>query len=124
MYTVTIDSAGFTATAQVAITIKSQISIESVEATNVTCYGASNGAARLNLSGVTNSGYYLWSNGSTTPAITNIAAGNYAVSAADATGCSVSATIPVVRLVMYMPGPMAVLPLRFLPFRRVPIPLP
>lgn len=54
------------------------------------------GSATINATGGDSPYEYLWSTGSTTNSISGVAAGNYAVSVADAIGCSVTATANIV----------------------------
>lgn len=58
---------------------------------NVSCNGLQNGSADLNVSGVTSNIQYLWSEGSTTEDLTDLAAGNYSVLISDEYGCTYSA---------------------------------
>ncbi|MBC7487245.1 MAG: gliding motility-associated C-terminal domain-containing protein [Cytophagaceae bacterium] len=56
--------------------------------TNVTCNGGSNGTISLTtISGGTAPYTFLWSNGATTPNVSGLAAGAYAVTVTDANGC-------------------------------------
>ncbi|WP_346319332.1 MBG domain-containing protein [Chitinophaga sp. YIM B06452] len=58
--------------------------------TNVSCFGGTNGGASLAPSGGTAPYNYLWSNGATASAITNVAAGNYTYNVTDNNGCTAS----------------------------------
>jgi len=53
----------------------------------VACFGGSTGSITTQLSGGTTPYTYSWSNGATTPNISNLAAGIYSVSVVDAGGC-------------------------------------
>ncbi|MFN5182398.1 MAG: T9SS type A sorting domain-containing protein [Bacteroidota bacterium] len=66
--------------------------ITSGGAINVTCNGGNNGSIALNISGGTN---ILWSNGATTPFISNLSAGVYDLVLSDPTGCVVNASYTV-----------------------------
>jgi large repetitive protein len=55
--------------------------------TNVTCNGACNGTATVNVTGGSGTITYAWSNGQATPIATNLCAGIYNVNATDQNGC-------------------------------------
>ncbi|MFN5621179.1 MAG: T9SS type A sorting domain-containing protein [Flavobacteriales bacterium] len=55
---------------------------------NPTCAGLSNGFISVNAAGTSSPFSYSWSNGSSTSAINNVAAGAYSVTISDALGCS------------------------------------
>ncbi len=89
-YSVTVtDANGCTASAnatltQPAATLNTTIST----ASNVSCYGLSNGSLNLNVTGGTSPYSYNWSNGATTQNISGLTAGTYTVSVTDANGCT------------------------------------
>jgi gliding motility-associated-like protein len=56
--------------------------------TNVSCFGNNSGSIILNVSGGTAPYTFNWSNGAITQNLSNIPAGNYAVTITDANGCS------------------------------------
>jgi gliding motility-associated-like protein len=56
---------------------------------NVTCFGLSNGFANAAVAGGTAPYSFLWSNGTTSPTITNVSAGNYFVDIFDFNGCTI-----------------------------------
>lgn len=62
--------------------------------TAATCVG-SNGAIDISVSGGTPLYNYVWSNGSVTEDITNLAPGNYTVNISDVSGCSITETYVV-----------------------------
>lgn len=57
--------------------------------------GAATGSATVNVTGGAGPFTYLWSNGNTNATATNLAAGNYTVTATDGGGCTVVATVTV-----------------------------
>ena len=61
--------------------------VSNVIPTNITCFGANNGSAIVFNSGGTPPLSILWSNGSTTNSVSNLAPGNYNVTVTDANGC-------------------------------------
>jgi gliding motility-associated-like protein len=67
----------------------------SVAVTNAKCFGATNGAVDLTVTGGTPGFTYLWSNGTLTEDLGNVAAGLYSVTITDINLCtsSVSATV-------------------------------
>lgn len=69
-------------------------SLESVK--NVSCNGDKSGIVNITVSGGTSPYLYKWSNGANTQDLTEIGAGSYSVSIADANGChgkAISATV-------------------------------
>ncbi len=60
--------------------------------TNVACAGDTTGSIFVSANNVTAPVTYTWSNGETTSGINNLAAGNYDLTVADATGCFVTST--------------------------------
>lgn len=64
-------------------------------ATSPDCFGDTNGAAAVVVSGGTMPFSYLWNTGSTDPELLNIPAGTYMVTVTDAAGCSGTATVGV-----------------------------
>ena len=63
--------------------------------TNVTCNGASTGAAAVAATGGSTPYTYSWSNGQSTSGISNLAAGNYSVVVTNAVGCSSTQTVAI-----------------------------
>lgn len=98
-YSVVItDASGCTAAASAVVTQPPALQV-ALQVTDVTCFGASNGAVTANVSGGTptssNTYSYNWNNNSTLSAIQNISAGNYTVTVTDAANCLASATAVV-----------------------------
>lgn len=91
-YTVTADSAGYTATASATITVHPAVNLSAGTPTGVSCHGGSNGSATVTPSGGTPSFNYTWSNSETSATATNLSAGTYTVTVRDAAGCSATAT--------------------------------
>jgi len=90
-YSVTItDTNGCTVSKNFVITQPSAALAATTTQTNVLCNGNSPGSAGVTASGGTAGYTYLWSNGATTAAISNVASGNYSVTITDTNGCTVS----------------------------------
>lgn len=87
-YTVTVsDASGCTTTTQANV-VNSNAFMVMFSTTNPTCNGVANGGIVSQLSGGSGNFIYKWSNGSTSPTISNVAAGNYTLTVTDAAGCS------------------------------------
>jgi len=94
-YSVTVsDAAACTASASFTITAPSGITI-SGSANATTCSDSNNGSISITAAGGTGNKTYVWSNGSTTAAINNLAPGNYTVTVTDAAGCTANASYTV-----------------------------
>ncbi|MBI2966974.1 MAG: T9SS type A sorting domain-containing protein, partial [Bacteroidetes bacterium] len=88
-YTVTVtDAASNTATDSVTITQPPALAITTFNPTFITCNGDSDGGMNPGYFGGTPPYTYLWSNGDTTGAITNLTAGTYTFTITDANGCT------------------------------------
>ena len=95
IYTATItDASGCTVTNTVAIT-EPPVLTATLNPTNITCSGLSNGSATVNASGGTPGYSVLWSNSQTTPVATNLVAGTYTATITDAGGCTVTNTVSI-----------------------------
>ncbi|MCE7926862.1 MAG: T9SS C-terminal target domain-containing protein, partial [Haliscomenobacteraceae bacterium CHB4] len=60
---------------------------------DASCFGAADGAAAVVAAGGDGSYSFLWSNGETTPAVANLPAGIYSVTATDDENCTATATV-------------------------------
>ena len=93
-YTVTVtDASGCSAITTATVTQPSNINAISAAVAD-TCSKGVGGAAAMAAGGI--APYtYLWNNGQSTSAATNLAAGNYTCTVTDANGCSVSTVVSV-----------------------------
>ncbi|NBV68260.1 MAG: hypothetical protein EBR74_06955, partial [Flavobacteriia bacterium] len=80
------DANGCTNSTSISVTQPSLL-VSNVVPTQITCFGANNGAAIVFYSGGTAPYSVLWSNGLTTNSVNNLAPGNYTVNVSDANGC-------------------------------------
>ena len=90
-YTATVTDANGCTTSN-SINISQPVAALSLSSNNthVACFGNSSGSSVITPSGGTTPYTYLWSNGSTTAGITNLASGTYTVTVTDAKGCTAS----------------------------------
>ncbi len=103
-YTVTVEDAnGCTAVQTVTVNSFNCALTATISATNVSCFGANNGTATVNVSNGTPPYVYQWNTGDTTATITGLAPGNYTVSVTDDAGCPLQLSVAVT-------GPTALLP--------------
>ena len=95
-YTLTVtDSKGCTQTASATVA-RSTLSDSLVNATNISCYGGSNGAITVGASGGTTPYTYTWSqNVSSTSSASGLSAGAYTVTITDFGGCSSTASATI-----------------------------
>jgi hypothetical protein len=98
-YTVTVVSGGGTGCSKTfTVSISSSPAISAINATpnNVICNGLATGSISIaDVSGGTPPFTFLWSDGATTQNRSGLAAGNYSLTATDASGCSVSSATPI-----------------------------
>lgn len=87
------DSKGCTATAQVTITQSTGIVVSASQTIHPTCTGSANGSITVSVTGGNSPYTYAWNNGTTTATISNLAAGNYTVTAKDASGCTAQLSV-------------------------------
>ncbi len=95
-YNLTVtDAFGCVATLSLVITQPASALSASATPVNTSCFGSTNGGVTLSVSGGTANYTYLWSNGTTSQNLTNVAAGNYQVTVTDARGCTAISTATV-----------------------------
>ena len=99
-YTVT-DSNGCTTTGSVTITAPGSM-YATVTGVNALCYGGSTGSATAVASGGTAPYTILWSNASTTFALTGLSAGTYTAVVTDANGCTANVSVEISQPTMLM----------------------
>ena len=89
-YTVTVtDAAGQTATAQAVVGQPTALASSISSQTNVGCFGGTNGAATVSVSGGTPTYSYSWApSGGSAATATGLTAGTYTVTITDANGCT------------------------------------
>lgn len=87
------DANGCSASQTVTVSEVTCIVKANIDQTNVSCNGAADGTATVNLEDATPPFTYLWSNGATTQTATGLAGGTYDVSVTDAEGCDVVTTV-------------------------------
>lgn len=93
-YTVTVTNAsGCSSSCNVTVVNQVETFTVSTSGTNIICNGGVNGAASATVNGGTAPYTYLWSNSSTNPSISNIAAGTYTVTVTSANGCTSTSSI-------------------------------
>lgn len=96
-YTVTVtDNGGCSITASTTVSSPPAIDIDTLNITNILCYGNSTGSININVTGGSGGFSYIWSPGGlTTSNASNISAGNYTMSVTDNMGCIATATFTV-----------------------------
>ncbi|MCS6933706.1 MAG: choice-of-anchor L domain-containing protein [Chitinophagales bacterium] len=92
-YVVEVSSGGCVARDSVRV-IVGNIGLN-IQATPQTCHGVNDGSVTTQITAGTNPITYQWSNNATTPDLTNVPPGTYAVTISDALGCTASASAQV-----------------------------
>ncbi|MEQ1745603.1 MAG: T9SS type A sorting domain-containing protein [Saprospiraceae bacterium] len=88
-YTVIVTDENGCTSSQTVIVNAFNCTIEaSASNTNITCFGANNGTAIVNLTGANDPVTITWSTGANTPDVTNLAPGTYTVQVIDNTNCA------------------------------------
>jgi Secretion system C-terminal sorting domain/SprB repeat len=98
---VVTDANGCTANVSVEIS-QPTLLVSAVSATNVICYGGETGTATVSASGGTAPYTILWSNASTTFALTGLSAGTYTAVVTDANGCTANVSVEISQPEMLM----------------------
>jgi uncharacterized protein (DUF2141 family) len=87
-YTVVVTDANGCTKMQTAYVSAFNCSLSAIiSRTHVRCFGGADGQANIEMQGGTSPYTYLWSNGETAESISQLSAGLYSVTAADAAGC-------------------------------------
>ncbi|MFN0033607.1 MAG: choice-of-anchor V domain-containing protein [Saprospiraceae bacterium] len=95
-YTVSVaDANGCTVVQTVTVNAFGCNLVATASSTNVTCNGANNGAATVNLAGAADPVTYTWSNGETTQSVNGLAPGGYTVSILDRNNCPAILSISI-----------------------------
>ncbi len=92
---VVTDNSSCSVSAAVAITQPAALSA-TANITQVSCYGSSNGAVTLTVTGGSSPYSYIWSNGSANSSLSNLSAGNVDVTITDNNGCTTTAFAAIV----------------------------
>lgn len=85
---------GCTQTTSATVTEPVAIDIDS-STSDVTCHGGTDGAALLTINGGTSPYSYLWSNSTTNPGLSSVAAGTYSVTITDNNGCQQNSMVTI-----------------------------
>lgn len=94
-YSVTItDRNGCTYVADTTIYQPDSLQLE-VNSYNISCKGANNGSASVSLTGGSGGYSYLWSNGATSSAISNLAPGTYTYQISDVGACTINGSVTI-----------------------------
>lgn len=93
-YSVTVASSnGCTASGSALVTIGTLST--TINSTNVTCFGSTNGTASMQVNGGTGNITYNWSNGANSTSITGLATGTYTCTVTDGSGCTAVKSITI-----------------------------
>lgn len=95
LYTVTATAANGCSVIATLPTYSPTLLYATTTQTNVLVYGQSTGSASVETLGGRLPYQYLWSNGATSAAISNLAAGDYTVTVTDLNACSVTKTVSI-----------------------------
>lgn len=90
-----IDQSGNKSTCSFTITVTEGLTVK-LTAKDMTCNNVPNGSATVDTVGLIKPFTILWSNGATTPTISNLNAGQYMVTVSDGNGCMSSDTFNIV----------------------------
>ena len=85
---------GCTATANATVAQSPAVNT-SASSADVSCFGGANGSANATATGGNGSFSYLWSNGATTSAVSNLSIGTYNYTVTDAEGCTATGSATV-----------------------------
>jgi len=104
-YSVTItDVNGCSDSTTVVITEPTLLLSAAAVDSNISCNGFADGGATASATGGTMPYTYLWSNSTTTPAITGVIAGTYSVTITDANGCTDSTSVSITQPLLLIAG--------------------
>jgi gliding motility-associated-like protein len=103
-YTVTVTDASSCSNTVIAAVAEQANIIFSISTTPVSCFGSTDGSATITISSGTPPYTYLWDNGETTIAATQLTGGSHAVTITDGTGCSSIRTLTIAE-----PNPITIL---------------
>ena len=95
-YTVTVtDGVGETVTSGATVTQPDVLTAAAGVTSNVRCFGGSDGAVNVSVSGGTGPFTYIWTGGSTGSSVSNLTAGTYYVTVTDAHSCTATSSTSV-----------------------------
>ena len=106
-YTVTVtDNKGCTSFNSGTVTNSGLITIYSINVTNVSCNGESDGVVDISVSGGVGPYTYLWSNSANSQDLSGVPIGTYAVTVTDVNSCVTTASA-----VVFQPSPITISPI-------------